>query len=215
MGSSPLARGLPPRSRSRGRGRGIIPARAGFTVGVGGRCLCAGDHPRSRGVYPAGGAGPGRPEGSSPLARGLLRIVFPACRRAPDHPRSRGVYFACRTGSVFEGGIIPARAGFTRRPPESPREWWDHPRSRGVYAIARLPPLELAGSSPLARGLLNKIGVINAHGGIIPARAGFTKCVTDILLTAGDHPRSRGVYVWLFVFVAGPIGSSPLARGLP
>ena len=51
QGSSPLARGLPVNDyRPRGR-PGIIPARAGFTMG----CLLVGwwrwDHPRSRGVY--------------------------------------------------------------------------------------------------------------------------------------------------------------------
>ena len=70
--------------------------------------------------------------------------------------------------------IIPARAGFTD-------EWGvpiplgtDHPRSRGVYYEDMRIELQVEGSSPLARGLLN-IGAIWADFvRIIPARAGFT-----------------------------------------
>ena len=58
QGSSPLARGL----RSCGLlvvgGVGIIPARAGFTPEFGGAQRRGGDHPRSRGVYSRGCAGP-------------------------------------------------------------------------------------------------------------------------------------------------------------
>ena len=51
QGSSPLARGLPQRRRSRHCPARIIPARAGFT-GTGQRPHAgAADHPRSRGVY--------------------------------------------------------------------------------------------------------------------------------------------------------------------
>ena len=70
-GSSPLARGLPVSSSSRGSRAGIIPARAGFTGAGRARVELQGDHPRSRGVYE------GEVElavewcGSSPLARGL------------------------------------------------------------------------------------------------------------------------------------------------
>ena len=50
-GSSPLARGLPLHDRYPGVGGGIIPARAGFTIGDADVCTTAKDHPRSRGVY--------------------------------------------------------------------------------------------------------------------------------------------------------------------
>ena len=70
-GSSPLARGLLPRPSVRDRQRGIIPARAGFTILVPAPGRGHTDHPRSRGVYPA--ISPHRCSvlGSSPLARGL------------------------------------------------------------------------------------------------------------------------------------------------
>ena len=91
-GSSPLARGLPILDSPRLVMRGIIPARAGFTIH--GREAGDGqtDHPRSRGVYASTPRTRGIGPGSSPLARGLPAAVS---RRPPIR------------------GIIPARAGFT------------------------------------------------------------------------------------------------------
>ena len=111
-GSSPLARGLPRARDWSDVCAGIIPARAGFTVGPRDHWRAVPDHPRSRGVYI-----PGRPvlptaRGSSPLARGLRQVV---------------------AVSILRGGIIPARAGFTTARRKSPNRSGDHPRSRGVY----------------------------------------------------------------------------------
>ena len=91
----------------------------------------------------------------------------------------------------------------------------DHPRSRGVYslAMARLPPVE--GSSPLARGLRGPGGRRGADARIIPARAGFTAPRSSSWPSAGDHPRSRGVYTTPVRGQSCGLGSSPLARGLP
>ena len=193
-GSSPLARGLPglmetPRTPIR-----IIPARAGFTAGCAGSDHGGGDHPRSRGVY--------RPEpprrhalpGSSPLARGLPPPVGEPC--AGDR-------------------IIPARAGFTASRTR-PGLWGrDHPRSRGVYRTATQAVASSDGSSPLARGLRVRPGRRCGWGGIIPARAGFTSAPVIVIGSPGDHPRSRGVYGSTGQVRAHPLGSSPLARGLP
>ena len=90
----------------------------------------------------------------------------------------------------------------------------DHPRSRGVYAIARFPPLELTGSSPLARGLRRGNHPRQPVVGIIPARAGFTDPPPRAQEDHKDHPRSRGVYLPGGSTGSGPAGSSPLARGL-
>ena len=49
---------------------------------------------------------------------------------------------------------------------------------------------------------------------IIPARAGFTITVLIGTFPYGDHPRSRGVYLYLAAICLYPRGSSPLARGL-
>ena len=150
-------------------------------------------YPRSRGVYAAVLRALSWAVGSSPLARGLL-----------EHTP---------TGTV-RARIIPARAGFTRASPRGSRPGADHPRSRGVYAChtsrSRSPP----GSSPLARGLHIECAVLDAHRGIIPARAGFTRCSRGTSSGRPDHPRSRGVYARR-VSPSQPItGSSPLARGL-
>ena len=92
VGSSPLARGLPPGSADDRSGIRIIPARAGFTSPSAGRPAPPTDHPRSRGVYWSRPTPPRRIRGSSPLARGLLADL---------------------SGGLGGGGIIPARAGFT------------------------------------------------------------------------------------------------------
>ena len=174
-------------------GAGIIPARAGFTgVGddFGGHGL---DHPRSRGVYPPRGPRIGASSGSSPLARGLLRPL---------------------PGSGEAGGIIPARAGFTPGRRSAPAYPSDHPRSRGVYLKFNLRPVDGAGSSPLARGLLVIPRVSCSIDGIIPARAGFTHRRRPRPRPGRDHPRSRGVYFSPDLALSGLTGSSPLARGL-
>ena len=71
VGSSPLARGLPLLARSGTTVRGIISARAGFTVTRALGDHGTGDHLRSRGVYRARAASSAAVAGSSPLARGL------------------------------------------------------------------------------------------------------------------------------------------------
>ena len=117
LGSSPLARGLRMLWYvGLGMG-GIIPARAGFTIGSRRSRRRVRDHPRSRGVYlPLTHRVP-LDAGSSPLARGLL-----------SPPPLRG---SCHR-------IIPARAGFTPRVRGDHRHRRDHPRSRGVYTCGSL-----------------------------------------------------------------------------
>ena len=113
-GSSPLARGLPGRSRPRWCGPGIIPARAGFTGVKSWAHRAAADHPRSRGVYDCSIDLDSSLVGSSPLARGL---------RSERIPR------------LAQIRIIPARAGFTEWEPYFDKTPRDHPRSRGVYSV--------------------------------------------------------------------------------
>ena len=90
---------------------------------------------------------------------------------------------------------IPARAGFTVRAPGGGEDEWDHPCSRGVYRLSRGLWCHGPGSSPLARGLLQK--------------------GEEAQEQPVDHPRSRGVYTRVSSPVVSPMGSSPLARGLP
>ena len=115
-------------------------------------------------------------EGSSPLARGL-----PQPRCAASH-LSR---------------IIPARAGFTTGTVGRTSSSSDHPRSRGVYLVLVWLRWWIVGSSPLARGLLERRATAASQLRIIPARAGFTSRGTEVAFQVEDHPRSRGVYALL------------------
>ena len=173
-GSSPLARGLRLSLRLPDVSPRIIPARAGFTTFR--MTIPPGkeDHPRSRGVYPSRSRGAPDTARIIPARAGFTCVPPPVPSPGRDHPRSRGVYWVGaphrrrRLGSSplarglrdlhgdghGQQRIIPARAGFTRarhRPPAAPG---DHPRSRGVYDIPMTDARQIAGSSPLARGLL-------------------------------------------------------------
>ena len=172
---------------------GIIPARAGFTAARSPTRPSGRDHPRSRGVYWDRRQRVPIAQGSSPLARGL-----------PDAVGEQGDLL----------GIIPARAGFTPDGAASPLFGVDHPRSRGVYAAVRPAGPSTGGSSPLARGLLNRLLHRLSYVGIIPARAGFTRKKMNPQPALTDHPRSRGVYSLMGRGTLRRIGSSPLARGL-
>ena len=131
--------------------------------------------------------------GSSPLARGLR----------PERPLRRR-----------PNRIIPARAGFTATWTPSARPSPDHPRSRGVYSPTTAFPGIVAGSSPLARGLLDRKKIYQTLSRIIPARAGFTTYPPSPASPTWDHPRSRGVYTVSGIPTHLNLGSSPLARGL-
>ena len=80
--------------------------------------------------------------------------------------------------------------------------------------MSALTGMRIRGSSPLARGLLNRREPLNHGHGIIPARAGFTATGLSGAPSTWDHPRSRGVYDHQMSFYGTGIGSSPLARGL-
>ena len=94
-----------------------------------------------------------------------------------------------------DGRIIPARAGFT--------------------TTASGAGTGTGGSSPLARGLPVPRVEAGQSVGIIPARAGFTRCGGAPGGAGSDHPRSRGVYGEPELPGLRRAGSSPLARGLP
>ena len=132
-----------------------------------------------------------------------------------DHPRSRGVYRSQLLQRSHNQRIIPARAGFTSGALWGLPSCGDHPRSRGVYQAVAVRSASPTGSSPLARGLPIPLTAECGRGGIIPARAGFTPSSVGWSQRSGDHPRSRGVYRVVVLYLTPPRGSSPLARGLP
>ena len=233
-GSSPLARGLPPRPGPRRAPPRIIPARAGFTAARAARlAAAAGSSPLARGL-PTRILTDHRDQGIIPARAGFTRCRPGGPFRAEDHPRSRGVYAgpvsaeATWDGSSplargLHGGllvgpgeprIIPARAGFTFHAGCRLPSHGDHPRSRGVYYGLWLYRLKNDGSSPLARGLPPWPSPAHLDLRIIPARAGFTVFLPVFVGGAQDHPRSRGVYLSTLGRLGHWFGSSPLARGL-
>ena len=152
-GSSPLSRGIRGTSLDEQAVRGIIPALAGNTAAARRSCTKWRDHPRSRGEYAAMTLGIYTHLGSSPLSRGipLTRI------RRSNSPR-----------------IIPALAGNTSGSRRCRRVRQDHPRSRGEYTGGDKIDVCDEGSSPLSRGIQDRVEVVEHHGRIIPALAGNT-----------------------------------------
>ena len=114
LGSSPLARGTPPRPFFRARRPGLIPARAGNTPASIALMSELWAHPRSRGEHPKTEYIKVFILGSSPLARGTLDSI----------------------GKFWNGiGLIPARAGNTALSVVKYRENRAHPRSRGEHML--------------------------------------------------------------------------------
>ena len=132
VGSSPLARGLPPPNPHSGLSSRIIPARAGFTSPT---------SPRTTARV-----------GSSPLARGLqiksskrilrhriipARAGFTGPRAAPrrrgrDHPRSRGVYCRWSARAAAAMGSSPLARGLPSSPATRRAGIWIIPARAGV-----------------------------------------------------------------------------------
>ena len=149
-------------------------------------------HPRSRGEHISPAFSPLPSTGSSPLARGTL-----------------GGDDAAVVGRRF----IPARAGNTGGCSAAPAPFSVHPRSRGEHHTVHGVPDPLAGSSPLARGTREVVGVAVQAGRFIPARAGNTPGTWRIPPPRPVHPRSRGEHVERSWRTRWTRGSSPLARG--
>ena len=128
-------------------------------------------------------------------------------------PLSRGIPLRQRCLAPIQG-IIPALAGNTSGSSMKSLTWTDHPRSRGEYDfdVEELP--QLAGSSPLSRGILPCRQIPHHFNGIIPALAGNTATMKVAHFFIQDHPRSRGEYATNFFYHHRGIGSSPLSRGI-
>ena len=150
----------------------FIPARAGNTRSGQTQSGSHSVHPRSRGEHLLDIEVAGASNGSSPLARGT--------RFAQDEELP-----------VFR--FIPARAGNTTARVTAARANAVHPRSRGEHASHAAVTVEIAGSSPLARGTRASFPALDRSRRFIPARAGNTSASSS----SGSQPS----------------GSSPLARG--
>ena len=90
-----------------------------------------------------------------------------------------------------------------------------HPRSRGEHSPSNGRPLDMLGSSPLARGTPAYRHRRRSAGRFIPARAGNTTQLRPSLTASAVHPRSRGEHLASSLKISPILGSSPLARGTP
>ena len=88
-----------------------------------------------------------------------------------------------------------------------------HPRSRGENSSTPHMPWNSAGSSPLTRGKLHDLDVCAGDERLIPAHAGKTPSLRELLVTKRAHPRSRGENAINTKAVSDQAGSSPLTRG--
>ena len=212
-GSSPLARGTPPRAFAKASAWRLIPARAGNTVAewISRELWTA--HPRSRGEHLVMVSTPALGLGSSPLARGTHAQEDIAIRAIiGSSPLARGTLM--RLGSSSPAvRLIPARAGNTIALMRLTSWFAAHPRSRGEHDGEWVSDHGVSGSSPLARGtrVACELGVAGHR--LIPARAGNTHRKTSPSAPSPAHPRSRGEHSIITFLPMLPTGSSPLARG--
>ena len=86
---------------------------------------------------------------------------------------------------------------------------------RGEHRLACSTPIERQGSSPHARGALERGRHRRNWRGIIPACAGSTPQGCVAYGRAWDHPRMRGEHPELADTPLAKLGSSPHARGAP
>ena len=149
-----------------------------------------------------------------PARAGFTEDCEPARLLLADHPRSRGVYLRFDTHYTSMLGSSPLARGLRPLPVQGARRQGIIPARAGFTLDRTQLTASVPGSSPLARGLPRVRGEGEGAGGIIPARAGFTGQAGECAAAGWDHPRSRGVYTWSGAPVSGPVGSSPLARGL-
>ena len=212
MGSSPHARGTPPRSLSEESACGIIPACAGNTNTTGADRRSARDHPRMRGEH-FGEVWIGFLDGGIiPACAGNTLNVKENRSMVGDHPRMRGEHNAIggygvmqpgssphargtpsfRTSARACIGIIPACAGNTRCRVFRGGARWDHPRMRGEHLLSGQAQGRAPGSSPHARGTPAVRRSESVPSGIIPACAGNTSLSLDRRRKRRDHPRMRG-----------------------
>ncbi|EPD31454.1 hypothetical protein HMPREF9238_01228 [Gleimia europaea ACS-120-V-Col10b] len=81
---------------------------------------------------------------------------------------------------------------------------------RGIFAVC-----EVMGSSPHARGALNREPARSPPGGVIPACAGSTWTGSPATNRSWGHPRMRGEHGQYSASFPTDVGSSPHARGAP
>ena len=192
MGSSPRVRGTVLGQQPRKALVGIIPARAGNRLRVGGKLALGWDHPRACGEQ----------------YRERNQIIM----RAGSSPRVRGTAIIINI-RCSGPGIIPARAGNRGSACRSARPSRDHPRACGE----QVPDIAVwgvcSGSSPRVRGTASRLTLSRSTCRIIPARAGNRPPRTSRRSWGTHHPRACGEQAMHLHMPRWHIGSSPRVRG--
>ncbi len=117
------------------------------------------------------------------------------------------------TDNAAETGIIPAYAGNTSASPCRPNSVRDHPRVCGEHPADAGFGMQCKGSSPRMRGTLVLLSTAGELDGIIPAYAGNTNELVELVVLKGDHPRVCGEHRPVMGRAAHRRGSSPRMRG--
>jgi len=232
-GSSPRARGtphvcLPLRRRAR-----FIPAGAGNTAAPPPPRSAGTVHPRGRGEHARAAFTASSFSGSSPRARGTrfrgrghqrgdrfipagagnTARVFGSGTARTVHPRGRGEHVCGQAAGALGRRFIPAGAGNTDWSALMPSQRSVHPRGRGEHSSRGMPTLDSNGSSPRARGTLERQADELGLGRFIPAGAGNTTRRASGSVTSPVHPRGRGEHRRIEFVGSRLAGSSPRARG--
>ena len=127
-------------------------------------------------------------------------------------PRVRGKR-SSRTDRDRPRRLIPARAGKTPLRHHRPHQRWAHPRACGENNVRKALNVLAFGSSPRVRGKLPALGRVEAHRGLIPARAGKTSRRGASGRGTWAHPRACGENIAPGRVAARHSGSSPRVRG--
>ena len=194
FGSSPRGRGKRGRRHRRATLRRLIPARAGKTPSTAPCGRCARAHPRAGGENAEGWEPGGAIRGSSPRGRGKRRAWF-------------------RWAWGFR--LIPARAGKTWHRSRPRLNTTAHPRAGGENFLGESGNLSPGGSSPRGRGKRFYPADERQRPGLIPARAGKTRCSRRGWPTRTAHPRAGGENGLAGGGGDDGGGSSPRGRGKP
>ncbi len=191
-GSSPRARGTLHGVLMMSEQFRFIPAGAGNTSPTCGTPPPAPVHPRGRGEH---------------------RCPRPATRSwSGSSPRARGTP-GPGPGQRHAGRFIPAGAGNTVSTRAMKTRTSVHPRGRGEHSCQGDSAELKGGSSPRARGTLER-ALAGAHRRrFIPAGAGNTPEVRVPCFPLPVHPRGRGEHDGIELNAWGQPGSSPRARG--
>ncbi len=149
-------------------------------------------HPRERGEHYLDRYLDRYPDGSSPRARGT---------RVSTKDEARAIRF------------IPASAGNTNGAGQTGIAGTVHPRERGEHCSSPPGAGPAGGSSPRARGTLDREDGAPWRRRFIPASAGNTRANLSNEVRQSVHPRERGEHGAIAESRPVESGSSPRARG--